>query len=241
MLTGALLMLLAQGGFGGEAAAQVLDKQCPTLTVSCPTGEIRVGDRFTVNAKVSGAEAETVLSYVWSISAGKIMSGQGTDSITVDTSAMAGQSPTMTVEVGGIKGCPLMESCSIIFEALRFIEPSKFDEYSELSFREEKQRLDNLAAQLREEPGAVAYIIVYAGRRTRPGEVRARVKRARRYLIKQRGVEAKQVVFADGGTRERLTFEIQLMPMFLRLEIYPIIPPETEPAARKARSKRRSP
>jgi hypothetical protein len=65
----------------------------------------------------------------------------------------------------------------------------KFDEYSDLSFEDEKARLDNFAIYLQKnEPKFKSYIIVYAGQRTPSGEAQARAKRAKDYLVKVRGI-----------------------------------------------------
>ena len=37
----------------------------------------------------------------------------------------------------------------------------KFDEYADLRFNDEKARLDNLAIQLQQEPGAQAYYVIF--------------------------------------------------------------------------------
>lgn len=225
-LTVALALLLVHGGFGGAARAQAIaTKQCPILTVSCPTGDWALGEPVSVYAQVSGAASGTTLEYNWSVSAGAIKSGQGTSSITIDTFAVAGQAVTATVEVSGVKGCPLTASCSLpITEYLLTGDVRSFDQYSGLTFNEEQQRLDNLAAQLREEQDAVAYIIVYAGRRAAAGEMTARIKRARRYLTINQGIEGKRIVFANGGTRPKLTFEIRILPpIFATPTLYPII------------------
>lgn len=89
---------------------------------------------------------------------------------------------------------------------------SKFDEYSNIPFNDEKARLDNFAAYLQQEPESKGYIIAYAGRRPHAGEAQARAERAKNYLIKERGVDAKRIVAIDGGHREELTVELYLVP-----------------------------
>ena len=89
----------------------------------------------------------------------------------------------------------------------------KFDEYSDLSFEDEKARLDNFAIHLqKDEPDFKGYIIVYAGQGTRSGEAQARAKRAKDYLVKVRGIEAARIVTIDGGCREHLEVELYALP-----------------------------
>ena len=84
---------------------------CPTVSVSCPdTGT--VGQPVTFTANVSGGDANVTATYNWTVSAGTISSGQGTSSITVDTTGVAGGSTiTATVDVGGYD-----RSCSTSIE-----------------------------------------------------------------------------------------------------------------------------
>jgi len=88
----------------------------------------------------------------------------------------------------------------------------KFDEYSNISFKDEKARLDNLAIYLQREPDIKGYIIAYAGRRARSGEARARAERAKNYLVSERGINAERIVIMDGGHREELEVELYLLP-----------------------------
>lgn len=85
--------------------------------------------------------------------------------------------------------------------------PVKFDEFGDLSAKDENSRLDNFAIQLEHESGTVAYIIVYAGRRARVGEAYTRSKGAKDYLEGHRGMMGR-VVAIDGGYREDFTMEL---------------------------------
>jgi hypothetical protein len=103
---------------------------------------------FTAN--VSAGNPSTKLTFNWAVSAGKIIGGQGTASIIVDTTGVGGRSFTGTVEVGGVPGeCGNKASCSII--ACDLVVARKFDEYGDLSWAEERARLDKFAEHL--EPG----------------------------------------------------------------------------------------
>jgi hypothetical protein len=88
----------------------------------------------------------------------------------------------------------------------------KFDEYSNLSFDEEKKHLNDFSTQLQSERNAKGYIIAYAGRRARIGEAQAQADRAKNYLVKERGIEARRIVWIDGGYREELTVELWVRP-----------------------------
>lgn len=88
----------------------------------------------------------------------------------------------------------------------------KFDEYSNIRFKDEKARLDNLAIYLQRGPEMKGYIIVYAGRRASSNEARARAWRAKNYLVGERGINAERIEVIDGGHREELEVELYLLP-----------------------------
>src|SRR6266852_4594808 len=99
-----LLVLIAASMGSGQTYAQRQGiGDCPTVLVSCPDSD--TGSALTFNASIAG-DPSIKLTFKWTVSAGKITSGQGTPSISVDMSGAWGQSLTATVEVGGFdKAC----------------------------------------------------------------------------------------------------------------------------------------
>jgi hypothetical protein len=87
---------------------------CPTISVSCPSA-VEPKQPVVFEATVAGGPADIKPSYRWSISAGKILSGQGTSKLVVDVSELGGKSITATVSVGGDynPSCPVQASCSM--------------------------------------------------------------------------------------------------------------------------------
>lgn len=73
---------------------------CPIVSVSCPS---RADSKQPIvfEATVSGGYTDLKPTYAWSVTAGRIISGQGTTKIMVDASNVAGQSITASVTVGG--------------------------------------------------------------------------------------------------------------------------------------------
>ena len=88
----------------------------------------------------------------------------------------------------------------------------KFDEYSSLSFTDEKARLDNFAIRLLREPKMKGYIIIYSDQGMLSSEAQARAKRAKDYLVRARGLDAVRIVTVDGGRRERFEVELYALP-----------------------------
>ena len=84
----------------------------------------------------------------------------------------------------------------------------KFDEFGDLSAKEERARLDNYAIQLENQTGSLGYIIAYAGSRTRAAEALTRAKRAKDYLERERNIDVGRVFAIDGGYREDFTIEL---------------------------------
>jgi hypothetical protein len=184
---------------------------CPTITVDCPTALVELGQSATVTANVSGGPPNMSLTYNWSVSGGTISGGQGTPSITVDTTGAGGQTITATVEVGGLAPeCQRTASCS--FTVNQPVVARKFDEYGDIRFNDEKARLDNFAIQLQNEPGATGVIVAYGARTGPAGQAQARADRAKDYLVNTRGIDAGRIVTIDGGCKENLTVELWIQP-----------------------------
>jgi hypothetical protein len=184
---------------------------CPTISVSCPdTGTI--GQPVTFTANVSGGDANVTPTFNWTVSAGTISSGQGTSSITVDTTGVSGGATiTATVDVGGYgRECSTSSSCTVNFP--RVAVARKIDEYGNIRFNDEKARLDNFAIELQNDPTAQGYLLCYGGRTGRAGEAQRRCDRAKDYLVTTRGLDASRIVTVDGGYREDLTVELWVVP-----------------------------
>jgi hypothetical protein len=84
---------------------------CPSVSVSCPSG-IEPKASATFEASMLGDFPR--VTYEWSVSAGKIISGQATSKIAVDVSGLSDESVTATVAVGGVDPlCQTVASCTI--------------------------------------------------------------------------------------------------------------------------------
>jgi hypothetical protein len=212
LLTALALLALAPPPRHGDAA-QHAPERCPKVAVSC-TGDLVIsGAPVTFSVTVEGAPAGAKLTYNWTVSAGTISDGQGTSSLVVDTTGVPHSTTlTATVDVTGLPAaCPGSASCSTPVSWIH--DPhDKIDEYGNISFEDEKARLDNFAISLMESADMVGYLVAYGGRRARRGEARRRAERAKRYVTQVRGVPASRVVTIDGGHREDLTVELRLRP-----------------------------
>ena len=181
---------------------------CPNVSIYCPDVQ-QAGTPVTFTASVSGGTPGVTPVYNWVISAGKILSGQGTPTITVDTAGLAGQPITATVEVAGYN-LECRAQCQASVPAPP--NPTKFDEIGEVARDDEKARLDVFAIELQNSPGAQGYIIGYGGSGRRSATGQQRAQRARDYVVTTRGIDASRIVTLDGGQRTTGSLQLWLVP-----------------------------
>ncbi|HKC65572.1 MAG TPA: hypothetical protein VKB86_18160 [Pyrinomonadaceae bacterium] len=183
---------------------------CPTVSISCPTDTVQAGTPATVSVNLTGG-GNFNATYTWTVSAGTITSGQGTPSITIDTTNQSGNI-TATVDIGGLPPeCDHSRSCTFTVAPppINKVECTKFDEYNNLKFNDEKARLDNFAIQLQQSPGSQGYYVIFG---SCDGEADQRSQRAVDYLVNTRGIDRSRITVVNGGCRETLTVELWLCP-----------------------------
>jgi hypothetical protein len=172
-----------------------------------------------------------VPTYEWSISAGRIIDGQGTDAIRVDTAGFGQASFTGTVRITGYaKDCLATASCSLINEHFLGPPSTKFDSYGTLPAKQEKSRLDRFAVELQNQPGAQAYLLVYCGVRSRACDAEKIAGRSKAYLIKFGAINANRIVTMEAGLKEKLTIDLWVVPTGA-------VPPVAQPTRRGSSSR----
>ena len=186
----------------------VVPPVCPNVSVSCPeAGNENAPVTFT--AKLEGGTPNITPGYNWTITAGRIINGQGTPSITVDTTGLSGQTVRASVDITGF-GTPCPATCAVSIPIVN--KPRKFDEYYDIARNDEKARLDNFAIQLQSEPGSQGYVIVYPSRRAGANDAQARAQRISDYLVNSRGLDTHRVVTTIGPQREGWLVELWVVP-----------------------------
>lgn len=181
---------------------------CPNVSMYCPD-VTQVGTPVTFTATMSGGTAGVTPAYNWKVSAGTISTGQGTQTITVDTTGLAGQPITATLEVEGYNlSCRATCQSSVPTPVLS----RKSNTIGEVKRDEEKALLDLFAIELQNEPSAQAYVIGYGRRNAKPGEGERRAARAKEYLSATRGIAASRIVIVDGGFSESAKTELWIVP-----------------------------
>jgi hypothetical protein len=88
----------------------------------------------------------------------------------------------------------------------------KFGEYATPDLSVNKALLDSLTYELKVDPDALAYIISYGGRTSRPGDAQKAADNATDYLKNMGGINYARLHSIDGGYRKQLTVELWIVP-----------------------------
>jgi len=191
---------------------------CPyPVNVSAPS-QVVEGEIITYSPDVSYSGAAG-LNYTWTVSPSnaRILSGQGTPTMTVDSTGLAGQRITATLVVDDGSGDAM---CRQTAQAVTNVPPPEkrvivgreFDTCCSCSYDDLKARLDNLAVELQNDPTTTTYVFAYGGRTSVIGQADRLLSRARDYLVTQRGIDASRIILVNGGYREEDCVEVWIVP-----------------------------
>lgn len=181
---------------------------CPNVYITCPDS-VKAGEPVTFASTLTGGSGNGASIFNWTVSAGRIIEGQGTDRIKVDTSGLAGQSLKATLTMGGYT-IECSASCSIQFPVP--LACRMFDEYPDIARNDEKARLDNFAIELQADPTSTAYVIVSPGEHGRPGQVQTHSKGIVDYLVNSRGFDSSRIITIVGPLRSGLMTGLWVCP-----------------------------
>jgi hypothetical protein len=196
---------------------RTIERFCPyDLRVDAPS-EVTDGDLVTFASGVNYG-GPTPLAYRWTVTpeSARITSGQGTPSITVDSTGLGGQSITARLESEDTTGDPSCRAENTATVPVRRIPPPPqitcFDCFTFVAFDDVKARLDNYTIELSNRPDYQAYVIVYGRRGNRLLSPERLGMRARDYLIRNRGVDARRITIVNGGFKDRAGYDFYLLP-----------------------------
>ena len=182
---------------------------CPAVSVTGPT-TTGVDQPLTFTSNYNGGTPGITPVYNWTVSAGTIVEGQGTDRIKVDTKGFAGQTIRASLSLGGYNlECAADYAVTIPQPK---VEGRRFDEFPDITRNDEKARLDNFAVELQNDPRSTAYVIVYPGKHAKRGEVQEHSGRIVEYLVNTRGLHQRRIVTLVGPKRDQLHVELWLTP-----------------------------
>lgn len=183
---------------------------CPAIEISCPI-DVAIDQPLTFISRYSGGVPANVTPvYNWTVSAGTIVAGQGTDTIKVDTAGLGGQTVRAYLSMGGYN-LECSADCAVTIPLPKLIS-RKFDEFPDISRNDEKARLDNFGIELQNDPTATAYVIVYPGRSGKRGEVQYHANRVVDYLVNSRNLDKNRIVTLVGPARDELFVELWITP-----------------------------
>jgi len=207
----ALLLVCAMLGFVVGVSAQSI-QPCSDFSIEAvektdPGTPIVLSTRTRTNTSNVSLRG---LRLNWSLSVGTIMAGQGTSSITVDTTGLGGQVITATVEVVGNQ-----IHCSTS-KAVEINPPRPpecwLDSYGDIKWEDEKARLDNFAIQMLNIPSARGALFTFAGNPTYKGEAAFRLNRAANYLVNVRNIPRERLLLTDAGYSTELMTYLWIVP-----------------------------
>ena len=183
---------------------------CPAIEISCPTN-VAIDQPLTFTSRYSGGVPANIAPvYNWTVSAGTIIEGQGTDTIKVDTKGLAGQSVTASLSMGGYN-LECAADCSVAIP-LPKREGFRFDEFPDIARNDEKARLDNFAIALQNDPSSTGYVIVYPGRTSKRAEVQDHFGRVIDYLVNSRNMDKSRIRTIEGPKKDQLSVQLWITP-----------------------------
>lgn len=186
-----------------------LQPACPAIEITCPTN-VGIDQPLIFKSDATGGKPSSPPVYNWTVSAGTIIEGQGTNTIKVDTKGLAGQTVRATLSMGGFN-LECSADCAVMMPLPKPYS-RKFDEFGDISRNDEKARLDNFGIDLQNDPTATAYVIVYPGKNGKRGDVQHHSSRIVDYLVNSRGMDERRIVTLVGPTRDALFVELWLTP-----------------------------
>ncbi|MEP6900778.1 MAG: hypothetical protein ABJA66_03450 [Actinomycetota bacterium] len=168
---------------------------CATIEVT-HGGVVRTGEPMNFTANVTGITKDLTLEYEWKVSSGTISSGQGTPSITVDTTDLEDTNITAEIKIKGLyDNCAASASETGSVMRKTPVCGMSLDQYGKLSNNEVKARMDALFLELDNEPNGQGYIINYGT----DEEIAVREKQIQK-AITFRKYDANRITIVRSGT-----------------------------------------
>ena len=132
-----------------------LNALCPSISVDGPTRIVAPGEIATFSARITHTDLSKDLKYTWSSSAGEIIKGQGTTTISV---RQPNQPITVSLQVNGLAaGCPNLvsetESSDLPQQAL------KLGEISDLRSVSASSLLERVVQVIKDNPNAQLFVL----------------------------------------------------------------------------------
>ncbi|MFZ1702444.1 MAG: hypothetical protein WBO10_14715 [Pyrinomonadaceae bacterium] len=176
---------------------------CGDLSITGPNSATNSGETMTFSARVTG---EKDVTYEWEVDKGRIISGQGTSTIRVSTSALSDEAITATVTTkSSCETCGHTESETGIVVAAP--APVKIDEFEMLPVDDVRARIDAFMIELQNDSTHQGYIINYGT----VAQVAAREKVIKEQLA-ARKFPLGRLIFVNGGVERSIRTRLWIVP-----------------------------
>lgn len=199
-----LIFIISICAFAFSVSAQ---NNCPRISVSGPSGIVPNGENMTFSAYIEGISLSKI-GYKWTVSGGKIVSGQRTaELIIVTPPEMIGETTIALVEISGLpENCPNTASSSHVICPPPLVVSRLIDEFSENSSLIKKENLEKIKIELENDSLAKAYIVEKFKRGTSSKFIRQRIEDIYRYFyensfISSQGINI-QIFFAEKNSTQ---------------------------------------
>jgi hypothetical protein len=182
---------------------------------SCPTVDVRGGgvprpnetSYFTVDVDKKGKELK--IEYVWTVRGGKIIEGQGTQTIAVKV--LEEHNLSAEIEIKGFpEGCP--NTASEMMEWLAGPEAVKIGDFSNFNTPAEKALLEKLKNELPRCGTSQIYVIDKSSENISEEKMRQRARKISRLLTTRLNIEAQRITITRWNFSARDYTEIWLVP-----------------------------
>ena len=202
---------------------ETISRPCPYTFHMDGPGEIEEGDLVTFSAINSGT-APVPLRYNWNVSAGRVTSGLGTPTITVDSTGLGDKTITASLDVNDeVYDNKCKQSLTVpthvkpqpIPPVVTPPQPFRCDEFPVKTHDEAKARFDNCVIQVQNTPDAQLYIVI------NPGTDKAGASRnsynqleklARDYMVNRLHFDPRRLVIVKGPASQTSTFTMWIVP-----------------------------
>lgn len=170
-------------------------------------GAVRAGEIMTVSADIESSNSNQGITYQWKLTGGRIISGQGTNSIKIDTTGLGGIAIIATAEIKTDGGCNVNKS-----KELSILSSDSGSAGINLGSSIDFSELDNFANSLWEDLDSVGYIISYGGLPKCSTEAKDLSRAAMRYLDRQKIIDLSRIVIIDGGFLPQRRLQLYVVP-----------------------------
>lgn len=201
------LTLIAFLAFQIAAFGQTENSPCPKISIQAPNNVIRSesGDPMVFTALVDDKREEEKFEYIWTVSAGKIVGGQGTPIVELDVKNLETQNITASVEVKGLpQNCAKTASdTGVVMKR----EPHNcLDTYGKVSWEDEAFEMDQVMFQFWQNSDVSVVFHLNFSKKPTQKQINTRILRMLKFFsYRKRLGELDRVTFVIGEETEEYT------------------------------------